>query len=123
VDYHTLFDALTARRDTASARRNFIGLMANACAVARRAAVATLVGAALLGAAGPAVAAQDDLLTPVPCVDAIYCVGLDESALDDRYLYALDSDGDGLSDGDEVNAYGTDPNALDTDGDGYGDGY
>jgi gliding motility-associated-like protein len=34
----------------------------------------------------------------------------------------LDSDGDGLSDFDEVNNYGTDPNNPDTDGDGYNDG-
>lgn len=34
----------------------------------------------------------------------------------------LDSDGDGLSDGDEVNVYGTDPYNPDTDGDGLTDG-
>jgi gliding motility-associated-like protein len=34
----------------------------------------------------------------------------------------LDSDGDGLSDFDEVNTTGTDPNNPDTDGDGYNDG-
>ncbi len=33
-----------------------------------------------------------------------------------------DSDGDGLADVDEVDLYGTDPNAADTDGDGLGDG-
>lgn len=33
-----------------------------------------------------------------------------------------DTDGDGLSDGDEVNKYGTDPLNPDTDGDGYSDG-
>jgi thiol-disulfide isomerase/thioredoxin len=33
-----------------------------------------------------------------------------------------DSDGDGLSDGDEVNEWGTDPLAADSDGDGYDDG-
>ena len=32
-----------------------------------------------------------------------------------------DSDGDGLSDGEEVHIYGTDPNNPDTDGDGIGD--
>jgi hypothetical protein len=33
-----------------------------------------------------------------------------------------DSDGDGLSDADEINLYGTDPNRRDTDGDGINDG-
>ncbi|HEC40137.1 hypothetical protein LCGC14_0860940 [marine sediment metagenome] len=33
-----------------------------------------------------------------------------------------DSDGDGLSDGDEVNNYHTDPTNSDTDGDQYSDG-
>jgi hypothetical protein len=33
-----------------------------------------------------------------------------------------DTDGDGLTDGDEVNIYGTDPLNPDTDGDGYSDG-
>ena len=35
----------------------------------------------------------------------------------------VDSDGDGLSDGDEVNTHGTDPNDVDTDDDGLSDGY
>ncbi|HEY7035905.1 MAG TPA: CAP domain-containing protein [Thermomicrobiales bacterium] len=35
---------------------------------------------------------------------------------------ALDSDGDGLSDADEINNDGTDPNLFDTDGGGVGDG-
>jgi hypothetical protein len=33
-----------------------------------------------------------------------------------------DTDGDGLDDGDEVNQHGTDPLLPDTDGDGFGDG-
>ena len=33
-----------------------------------------------------------------------------------------DSDNDGLSDGDELNIYGTDPFNPDSDGDGYSDG-
>ncbi len=35
---------------------------------------------------------------------------------------AVDTDGDGLSDADEVNIYGTDPTSADTDGDGLSDG-
>lgn len=35
---------------------------------------------------------------------------------------AVDTDGDGISDYDEVNLYGTDPNEPDTDGDGFPDG-
>jgi hypothetical protein len=34
----------------------------------------------------------------------------------------IDSDGDGLNDGDEVDTYGTDPNESDTDNDGVSDG-
>lgn len=37
-------------------------------------------------------------------------------------LAATDSDGDGLSDDDEISIYHTDPNLADTDGDGYSDG-
>ncbi|MCL2071160.1 MAG: thrombospondin type 3 repeat-containing protein, partial [Oscillospiraceae bacterium] len=37
-------------------------------------------------------------------------------------LTLVDSDGDGLSDGDEVHIYGTDPTNPDTDGDGISDG-
>ena len=34
-----------------------------------------------------------------------------------------DTDGDGVSDGDEVNVYHTNPNLTDSDGDGMSDGY
>lgn len=37
-------------------------------------------------------------------------------------LQSLDGDGDGLSDGDEVNVHGTDPLSTDTDDDGLSDG-
>jgi len=37
-------------------------------------------------------------------------------------LDTFDSDGDGLSDADETNVYGTDPQKADTDGDGLSDG-
>lgn len=37
--------------------------------------------------------------------------------------YLLDSDGDGLTDGAELEIYGTDPYSWDTDGDGSGDGW
>jgi hypothetical protein len=46
----------------------------------------------------------------------------EETANSDEELRNMDSDGDGLSDYDEVNTYGTDPNNSDTDGDGYLDG-
>lgn len=35
--------------------------------------------------------------------------------------YKIDTDGDGLSDGDEINIYFTNPNKVDTDGDGLSD--
>ena len=35
---------------------------------------------------------------------------------------AIDTDGDGVTDSDEVDLYGTDPNTWDTDGDGLSDG-
>jgi hypothetical protein len=52
----------------------------------------------------------------------------DEDGLDNSGEYAArtnplswDTDGDGLSDGDEVLTHGTDPNSTDTDGDGVSD--
>lgn len=35
----------------------------------------------------------------------------------------FDTDGDGLSDSDEINRWGTDPTNTDTDGDGFSDGF
>jgi hypothetical protein len=40
----------------------------------------------------------------------------------EELIEATDTDGDGLSDADEVDVYGTDPNLADTDGDGLSDG-
>lgn len=34
---------------------------------------------------------------------------------------AVDTDGDGIMDSDEINLYGTNPNSVDSDGDGYSD--
>ena len=42
---------------------------------------------------------------------------------DNATLHTLDSDGDGISDFDEVYIYYTNPKNNDTDGDGYSDGY
>ena len=36
--------------------------------------------------------------------------------------YSVDTDGDGLLDGQEIDTHGTDPNNPDTDGDGWSDG-
>ncbi len=36
--------------------------------------------------------------------------------------YNVDTDGDGVADGDEINLYGTEPTVFDTDGDGLSDG-
>ncbi|GEM_PF-3282723 len=39
-----------------------------------------------------------------------------------EYQPPVDTDGDGITDADETNIYGTDPNLADTDGDGINDG-
>lgn len=48
--------------------------------------------------------------------------GLDDQAAKDAALKAKDTDGDGLSDYDELNIYKTSPYLADTDGDGLKDG-
>jgi hypothetical protein len=47
---------------------------------------------------------------------------LEEVVNNEEELRNMDSDSDGLSDFEEINTYGTDPNNPDTDGDGYLDG-
>jgi len=53
-----------------------------------------------------------------PGVDA----ATDPDILIELYAEGQDSDGDGLTDSDEVNVYLTDPLLRDSDGDGFGDG-
>ena len=52
----------------------------------------------------------------------VYRFSADQIAKDNDVNVAIDSDGDGLTDFDELNIYGTDPNNPDTDGDGLKDG-
>lgn len=55
------------------------------------------------------------------CVSG-FCGGVPAEATEDRTaLKGLDTDGDGLSDYDELYSYGTDPTNTDTDADGYSD--
>jgi len=58
---------------------------------------------------------------PAPVYDdTTYVESVDSAPVDTAT--AVDSDGDGIADVDETNAYGTDPYNWDTDGDGLGDG-
>ena len=96
---------------------------------ARRASIVALLAAALLGVSlmvTPAAAAQDecdfvcqgaivtddgsigDLLGPDPIVDVVANPDFNVAAV-------IDSDGDGLTDADEANIYGTNPYEADTD--------
>ena len=65
-------------------------------------------------AADPAVASETDL-DEDNYPDALEAdLGLDP--------FNIDTDGDGVADGDEINIYGTEPTVFDTDGDGLSDG-
>ncbi len=59
-------------------------------------------------------------LTAPLVLKQLYAWNRNSIARDGKLL--VDSDGDGLSDDDEVNIYGTNPLAYDTDNDGIGDG-
>lgn len=63
------------------------------------------------------------------CYELFNVTDIDEDGLSlyDEYKAstsddAVDTDGDGLGDADEINEYGTDPTDVDSDGDGYSDG-
>ncbi len=63
------------------------------------------------------------------CMEEFHATDLDDDGLSLYEEYyagtsddSADTDGDGLSDGEEVNEYGTDPTNADSDGDGYADG-
>jgi hypothetical protein len=91
---------------------------------ARRAAFGALAFAALalLPATSSGAAAQDDMVDIFEGCN--YCEQPDPGdpvPFDDSVLYAMDSDNDGLSDGEERD-YGSSPDNPDTDGDGVGDG-
>jgi hypothetical protein len=54
-----------------------------------------------------------------------YDASANESGYSNEVVHTIpapDADGDGISDADEINIYGTDPNAADTDADGIDDG-
>src|SRR5215213_4310094 len=58
-------------------------------------------------------------IVPAPAAAAVPETSAEDVGLDSS---TLDSDGDGVTDADEVNIYGTDPYTWDTDGDGLSDG-
>ena len=74
------------------------------------------------------------LLANSPCINAGTSIGAPTTDMDDIsrpqgagvdigcYEY-IDTDGDGLNDGEEINIYNTDPNNADSDGDGIPDGF
>ncbi len=81
----------------------------------------TFIGSSITAVPGSKAASTDS--TPSFAIDS------DHDGLMDKQEKALgtdplnpDTDGDGLSDGDEVNKYRTNPLKVDTDGDGYPDG-
>jgi hypothetical protein len=97
------------------------GIVGAACRVLLGPAL--LAGLILLSATTPGAAAQAD--DPVIFESCDYCEAPepgDPVPFDDSVLYAMDSDGDGLSDGEEINTYLTSPDIADYDGDGLTDG-
>ena len=55
---------------------------------------------------------------PFPYLCSIHALSMKDTI----FVASPDTDGDGLSDADEINIHGTDPNNPDTDGDGLNDG-
>ena len=101
--------------------------------------LAIIIGAVALVAPAIPAAAQADDFRDLPYEEPCAACPYDDAARDyvDSDLDGLldldegangtdannrDSDWDGLSDGDEVNVYGTVPTSADTDGDGFSDG-
>ena len=70
----------------------------------------------------PAGATQAPTPVPVSDTDGDGISDLDEVSTYGTNPSANDSDGDGLSDGDEINVHNTDPTVADSDGDGLSDG-
>jgi len=64
----------------------------------------------------------DAILDPLADSDGDGLTDLEEIMIYHTDPFNPDSDGDGLTDGEEVKIYGTDPNNPDTDGDGLTDG-
>jgi len=71
---------------------------------------------------GTATVARDVFADSSPDADGDGLSDQDETDVYGTNPNVSDSDGDGLSDGQEVRFIGTDPNVVDTDGDGLGDG-
>ena len=106
VQYCACFDSLM----WTGARRHVMGQVKMASVTLMRGGATGVKGARARGAD----AARRVLLLAALVLMASPAAALDR---DDP----LDSDGDGLTDWEEINMYGTDPNNKDTDGDGLSD--